>query len=512
MKMGEHTFLVAAKEVAIAISCRREAEETSKMPGQNGSSGQNGSHAHPKSAEIPYAALGINAAMLSAHAAGNLSFSEVRARIWRHRGMVMAFGCAMLVGAVALGAVWPKTYRSEAKLYVRLGRENLGLDATSSLGHEISGLQINREEELNTVVELLRSRSLLEKVVDAVGPETILNPTHETGATQAPSIFSYARLTLQQWTGWLTSDEPQTPQERAVLTLRRQLDMQNIRKTDVILIAHEGPSAAASQQIVSNLINLYRDEHVRMSRSPNEHAFLADQAASIKKQLVQRETELKTFKDQTGLASPAEQRQTLVSQIGRLEDDLKATLATIEAMEAENREIIAQQGRASAVDSKGHEELRLMLLKEKPALASQRAKSSLVRTQLADAKEQLRVLNGNESRIAQMQREVQILEVSYRKYSEGLEQARLDQSLENQRISNINVAQPATLSSQPVRPQRSLFLAAGLLLAFFGGPTLAVLLDAYRSLSPSRREVEYRLDVPAMAPAPALADPRPIGA
>jgi uncharacterized protein involved in exopolysaccharide biosynthesis len=202
----------------------------------------------------------------------------------------------------------------------------------------------------------------------------------------------------------------------------------------------------------------------------------------------------------------------LVNQIGRLEDDLKATLAQIEASVAGNHAIVAEQGRASAIDTKGHEELRLMLIKEKPALASARAKSSLLRTQLAEAKEQLRILNGNENRIDQMQREAQILDVSYRKYSVGLEQARLDQSLENQRISNINVAQPASLSLQPVRPQRSLFLAAGLLLALFGGPTLAVLVDTYLSLSTSRREVGYRIDVPAMAPSPALADPRPIGA
>src|SRR5580704_10912794 len=298
------------------------------MPGQNGSghgSGHNGSHTQLSGA----------------------TYATVLGSVSRHRGKLLVFGCLMLDGAVVLGAMWPKTYRSEAKLYVRLGRENVGLDATASLGHEISGLQISREEELNTVVELLRSRSLLEKVVTAVGPETILNPAHESGAKSAPSIFSYARATLQQGVNWLTNDGPLTPQEKAVAALRRQLDMQNVRKTDVILVAHEGPSAAASQQIVSTLINLYLDEHVRMSRSPKEHAFLEEQAASIKNQLVQRETELKSFKDQTGLASPAEQRLTLVKQIGRLEDDLKTTLAMSEATEAENREIFAEQGRAS---------------------------------------------------------------------------------------------------------------------------------------------------------------------
>lgn len=481
------------------------------MPGQNGSSGQNGSHAHFKTVEVPYAATGIHAAILSVNGTGNLGVPEVLASIWRHRWKLLAFGCVMLLAAIALGAAWPKTYRSEAKLYVRLGRENVGMDATASLGHEINGIQISREEELNTVVELLKSRSLLEKVVDAVGPETVLKPTSQSGTTAAPSLLTLVRLTLGQWAQGLTNDATLSPREKAVLALRTQLDTQNVRKTDVILVAHEGPSAAASQRIVSSLTNLYMDEHVRMSRSPHEHAFLAEQAAAIKTQLVQRETELRTFKDQTGLASPAEQRQTLVSQIGRLEDDLKTTLASIEATEAGNREIAAEQGRTSAVDSKAHEELRLMLLKEKPALASQRAKSGLLRTQLADAKEQLRILNGNENRITQMQREAQILEVSYRKYSESLEQARLDQSLENQRFSNINVAQAASLSLQPVRPQRALFLIAGLLLAVFGGPALAVLFDAYRSPSKVTHGVEYRLETPALTPSAALGDPRPIG-
>lgn len=455
------------------------------MPAQNGSAGHNGNHSQ-----------------LDTH----LSSSDVLAIVSRHRWKLAAFGCAMVVGALVLSSVWPKTYRSEAKLYVRLGRENMGLDATAGLGKEVNGIQINREDELNTVVELLKSHSLLEKVVDAVGIETILNPTGKPATTEANAS------SVSGWARNLTNDSPLPSRERAVLALRKQLDTQNVRKTNVILVAHEGPSAEASQKIVSNLINLYLDEHVRMSRSPHEHAFLAEQASSIKKQLGQRESELRAFKDQTGLASPAEQRLTLVGQIGRLEDDMKSTLASIEGTEAEKGAVLSEQGRVSAVDTRAKEELRMMLLREKPALASQRAKLARLQTQLADAKEQMRVLNGNENRITQMQRETQLLEVSYRKYSEGLEQARLDESLENQRISNINVAQPATLTFQPVKPQRALFLIAGLLLAFFGGPTLAVLFSVYRPVSTASRGADHRLDMPALAPAPGLRDAQPVGA
>jgi polysaccharide biosynthesis protein PslE len=475
------------------------------------STGQNGSHSADKTTDGgPLFGAG-HAAVLVGRKAMRFSLPEVLASVSRNRAIVLAFGCAALVGAVLVGTMWPRTYRSEAKLYVRLGRENMGLDATASLGHEVTGIQISREEELNTVVDLLKSQSLLEKVVDAVGPETVLHPNAVPGESSKPSILGYAAHSGRQFANWLQNDVPLPPRDLAVITLRKQLEMQNIRKTDVILVAHQGPNAAASQRIVSTLINLYLDQHVRMSRSPHAHAFLVEQATSIKSQLVQRENDLRAFKDKTGLASPAEQRQTLVSQIGRLEDDLKTTLANIEAMAAENREIVAEQGTASAVDSRGHDELRLALLKQKPALAALRAKSALLRTQLAEAKEQLLVLNGNENHIQGMQRDAQILDASYRKYAGGLEQARLDESLEHQRISNINVAQEATLSPQPVKPQRSLFLAGGLLVAVLGGPALAVLLDAYRSLARVPRTNEYRIDVPGRA-STVVRDARPVGA
>jgi hypothetical protein len=55
MKMGEHTFLVAAKEVASLITARRGLWETPNMPGQNGS---NGSHSLGKTAQMSYAVAG----------------------------------------------------------------------------------------------------------------------------------------------------------------------------------------------------------------------------------------------------------------------------------------------------------------------------------------------------------------------------------------------------------------------------------------------------------------------
>ena len=51
-----------------------------------------------------------------------------------------------------------------------------------------------------------------------------------------------------------------------------------------------------------------------------------------------------------------------------------------------------------------------------------------------------------------LQRELALQDAKYRKYSENREQARIDQALETNKISNISVVQQATASTKPVRP------------------------------------------------------------
>ena len=74
-----------------------------------------------------------------------------------------------------LDVVSARTYRSEGKLLVRTGRENTGADSTVSFAEQQMVSPVPpREEELNTVAEILSSRGILQKVVDALGPSVVL--------------------------------------------------------------------------------------------------------------------------------------------------------------------------------------------------------------------------------------------------------------------------------------------------------------------------------------------------
>lgn len=520
------------------------------------------------------------------------SVSDIFRIFSRHRRIIFIFFSVVMTATALYVLLAPRQYNSEAKLFVRIGRENVGLDATTTLGQAppMTSLPVSREEEINTVVAILESRGLLEKVVDAIGPETILDPIAHplpetavsTAKPQAGATVAAASVEPEHASNGVVSvlfsglehlglKSPLSRREKAVVQLRKHVTIEAAKKSNVIVVSHEGPSPKVSQQIVAKLIDFYLDEHVQMNRTPRAHQFLKEQATTLKAHLAGQEDQLRSLKNSTGLASPAEQRQNLVLRISRLEDDLKSSTASAAGVTAEINELARQlstmtptqvnsaeagypniaadgmrqqlyalqmkekdlasrvtdqhvelrfvreqvESSRKVLDSleptkthttmgpnHNYEELRLAKLRQVAALAAIRAKSATLETQLADAREEMQTLNGNEMRMAQIQRDIQILEGSYRKYADSLEQARIDESLERERISNINIAEAPTLNHEPVRPKALLTLILGLAAGLFGGLCLALAVEYFDQSLKTSDDIESRLNLPVLVSIP----------
>ena len=150
---------------------------------------------------------------------------------------------------------------------------------------------------------------------------------------------------------------------------------------------------------------------------------------------------------------------------------------------AASRVILDQQERGrkqvTTEPNRLHHQAELALLDEEPALAALQANATSLRTQLTGVRQELAALNDNELRVAALQREVDLLDADYRKYSNNLEQSRIDQQLETQRMSNIGIVQPASYEPRPIRPQKALNLLLGICLGVFGGLALPLALDQW---------------------------------
>ncbi|HVX16190.1 MAG TPA: GNVR domain-containing protein [Pirellulales bacterium] len=441
----------------------------------------------------------------------------------------------------------PKTYRSEAKLLVRLGRENVILDAAATLGQNAAvAMPLSRENELNSVVSILNSRALAEQVVDALGPAAILDGRSGRHTTSDAPAQTVVKAGTASWLNDLKIMNSLPAREKAVLELLSSIRVSTARKSDVVDVTCLSPTPELSQAVVAKLVELYVEQHIEWNRTPKARDFFEQQTARLRADLNRKEESLVELKNETGMASPDEQRRMLIAQVGRLEDELMAAEASAAAAEAEvrlvekkmhgypttevtsrttgfaneaadtmraqlyslelkeqellakyteehpevrlvrdqiarSRAVLGSEDRTIAQVTTGRtrasEQAELSLLEREPLLASHQAKAGKVRSQLAEMRARLSELNRNEREVSQLAREVALNDASYRKYSESLEQARIDEALQSEQISNISIVQPASYEVKPARPQRLLTLVVGLLVGSCGSVGLALVAE-----------------------------------
>lgn len=267
------------------------------------------------------------------------SLHDLARILFRQRRRITAFFLAAVAVSVGIIVLGPRSYRSEAKLFVRLGRENLAIDPTATLGQPASvSLPVNRESELNSVAAIIKSRSLIEKVVDALGPSAILGAGDSWTTPIAGEPTSPPRVVQATTTSWVDESSllGRVPQrEKAILRLLDDVRVEAIKKSDVVQVTCESAAPGLAQRVVSKLVEFYLDQHLETNRTPGAREFFAQQTERLRDELDRREQALLELKNETGMIAPEEQRRVLVAQIGRIEDELLTAQAAEAAARAE---------------------------------------------------------------------------------------------------------------------------------------------------------------------------------
>ena len=167
----------------------------------------------------------------------------------------------------------------------------------------------------------------------------------------------------------------------------------------------------------------------------------------------------------------------------------------------ETRRIYAEEQARSSHSTKRlspvHQSIQTELASALGLAAGQKAESDSLKQQFEGVQTKIRALNDNELRITELSRRVELLEASYRNYATYREQARIDEALESERISNVNMVQPPSFVAKPSSPRIRLTLLLAFCLATFASllvPFAAEYLD--RSLkTPQQAEQELGLPV-----------------
>lgn len=106
------------------------------------------------------------------NSAAQLTLAQIISAILRHKMKVLMVFMLVMLLIVAMFVIWPRQYGSEGRIYVQRGGNTSGISPIAA--NSGVTVQDSHENEIRSVVEIIKSRAAVEAVVDEVGVEPIL--------------------------------------------------------------------------------------------------------------------------------------------------------------------------------------------------------------------------------------------------------------------------------------------------------------------------------------------------
>lgn len=472
---------------------------------------------------------------------GGMGLNDIYYILFRHKWKIISISAVGVIAAVGLLLFKSKTYRSEAKLYVRYVQDaklptGTG-DAAQIRSADPSGYNI-----INSEAEILTSMDLALQVADTVGPEKIVGKGK--GAKD---------------------------RYHAATVIRDNLSIENPSKTDILKVSFQHPDPDVVQTVLDKVLQVYQKKHIEIHRTPEmiDNA-LARRTDDARAALQATENDLKKLKKQTGFVNLEETKKSTSTQFTHLQQQIldgEAEFAQGAAVITNlQKSMPGKTDEAAAADSqvpppeivneykmltqrldsfrKREEELMAqfsdenVLLKsirkqigesekyrtkllldypkletvapvagrpvepavdiegERARLTALKAKIETLRTQLTNVTAQIAAINEAEPAILELERRQKLEEAQYNYYYSNLQQARFDATMMEGKLANIAVAEAATppfYDTAKVLKQPMMIVLGSIIGAF----ALVFFIEFYADQTIRRAvEIETRLRLP----------------
>ena len=237
--------------------------------------------------------------------------------LFRHKKKILLYNLLVILAVTSIIMFWPRTFGSEAKIWIKIGRENSRLDPTAATGETISIQETDREDEIKSVLDVVASRGVITSVVEELTPEVVLGdeplPGQEEEETNA--AMEPFKETLGQVVDTFKQIDPISDKEEAIQEIIENVTVGSERKSNVVSIGYESNSPELAQAVVESLIEQYTLRHAEIFVTKGSKEFFEKQKASLKADVELKSNQLKDFKDQMGLASIGGHRTMLEDQM-----------------------------------------------------------------------------------------------------------------------------------------------------------------------------------------------------
>jgi len=453
-----------------------------------------------------------------------LSLRDFLNIVFKHKVAIILLAVLIASTVTILTYLWPFTYEASSKILVKFERGAVSLSPVSP--SPAAPLTMRRmEEDIRSEIEILNNKYLIEWVVRNLWDDFTKLPIEKP-----ESLWGKVKISLKKALLWMRDQiygigysldltEKLSPFEAQVNSVQKNLKIDAIRDSNVIEVKFRSWYPELSAKVVNKLTDFYLEQHIKVHKTPRAHEFFTDQKQLLETSLRRVEEELKNFKQQWSISSMDSQKKLLLENFSALMFDHKNIQS--EMMETKERVDWLKNKLSQRTNYKQPEtmppamlgadtvykELEKEMLVRQSALEGLKAKSDEQGKNLEYYRSMIRTLDEKEMELKRMERELGIVEENYKRYLTRLEDARVSDAMDLERISNVSVIEPATVPVSPIRrvsfiPNRVLHIAVGIIVGMIVGLVYAFLAEHLDHTFNSKEEVEQILNIPCLASIP----------
>ncbi|MGB7132509.1 MAG: hypothetical protein WBD59_16980 [Candidatus Sulfotelmatobacter sp.] len=237
------------------------------------------------------------------------------------QGKVFVFASGLVFFLAVVYAFAGTSYRAHLRVLVRRGRSDPPATGQPNAPLDFSRVEVT-EEELNSEAELLKDDDVLRRVAEAND------------------------LAAHDWLRWLRPREDQAARvEGAAKKLANQLDVEAVKKTNLIAVNYEAADPQLAAHVLQSLASVYLEKHMEVHRPGGQFHFFDEQTAESRRQLEQAEKKLLDFTNSHDVVMAAQQRDLVLRRINDVEANYRQSQSQTAETERRIRELEVELGK-----------------------------------------------------------------------------------------------------------------------------------------------------------------------
>ena len=390
--------------------------------------------------------------------------------------------CKVFLGTLATGVLYlllaTNMYEASGSLLVKFGSD---ADAGVNKPYPEARLSpMERREIVESNLEILQSHDLLKSVLMEIGVARVY-----------PSL-----------------DGDDAGIEKAIKKLQdKDLNAHSAMQSNILEISVQNQNPEVAAQIVSVLQDKFIYKQLEIFNKPQTD-FLNEQVNLAREKLNNAQENLREFKKTVGVSALDEELGELLKQktdaagvAFQAVDDAEEKLS--ELLDSRAEMLATYRSNSPALDAVNHNiaEAKRQLQQRKDDLNIAKKKSALA-VQNEAANKRIDELENLRSKYNDLARIVQIAEENYKNYLTRLEEARINETLGDKKITAISVVDSPSIPQKPRSPRKILTMFSALLAGLLLGGLAVVIREVLDERFYSPEQIFPRLKIPALASFP----------